>query len=204
MRPKRKTTARSYSLRILMPLIIATATMTRNIGTLRKDIVTSPSDLRRLFVQPLHFETHPFIANHLDLFADINLAVRLGIPIFAVHEDLARPTELAAHLAELPDESLQSHRRLGFLRAKNQIADGKNEGAKRRHGGKNDGTIDDQVRALRVEQEKRSQSQRDNPTDPKNAEAWREGFSDKQADAKHNQRQAGVVDRQDLQSGQRQ
>src|SRR6266545_3372216 len=130
IRPSRKTTARSYSFRILIPLIIRMITITRNVN-----------------------DTH-----HFDLFTDVDFVVGFSPPSFAMNKNLARRNQLASHLADFADEPLHPQCRFRLLRAKNQVAHGQHKAAKRRDSGKNNRAIDDQVGTLGVEEKKRAQS----------------------------------------------
>src|SRR6266545_3716274 len=200
IRPSRKTTARSYSFRILIPLIIRMITITRNVNGTPKPNISSPLSATWL---PLccspNFEHHTLDTHHFDLFTDVDFVVGFSPPSFAMNKNLARRNQLASHLADFADEPLHPQCRFRLLRAKNQVAHGQHKAAKRRYSGKNYRAIDDQVGTLSVEEKKRAQSERNNPADAKHAEAGRERLADQQADPEDNQPEPGIVDRQQLQ-----
>src|ERR671919_1620267 len=94
IRPSLKTTARSYSFRILIPLIIRMITITRTVNGTPKPNISSPLSATWL---PLscspNFEHHTLDTHHFDFFTDVDFVVGLRLPSFAVNENSSRGTK---------------------------------------------------------------------------------------------------------------
>src|SRR5919109_2212299 len=108
MRPSLKTTARSYSFRIFIPLIIRITTITRKVANGPNPNIAASLVFGLALQKATHLETHAVVTHHLNLLSNVDFPVCLRIPVFAMHEDLARRTQLAAHLADLTDKPFQS------------------------------------------------------------------------------------------------
>src|SRR4026209_2915036 len=166
MRPRRNTTARSYSFRILTPLMRTAMTIIKNVkGTPNPNITPLPQTLRTTLRGALDLEHHSIDTHPFDSIAGFNFTVGLGFPILAVNEHAASRLKFFAHDADLTHQTFYTQSRFRFLRAKDQIADGKNERTQGSNGRKHNRSIDAEIRSRRIEKEQRAERERNDAAD---------------------------------------
>src|SRR4051794_27102446 len=108
MRPRRKTTARSYSRRILIPLMSSMTTIIRTVAGGPKPNITPPLTPHLPLSSAAHFETQSVDAYDLHLFSGADRLFALRAPLLAVNKDPASRVERRPCLADLPYHAFAS------------------------------------------------------------------------------------------------
>src|SRR5919108_5774632 len=107
IRPSLKTTARSYSFKILIPLMISTMAMTTNVAKGPKPNMAPPLSACQLAPRhSTHSKTHSFDTNYFHLLTDLDLPVRFSVPVLSMNKHLARRVEFAPNLANFTNHAL--------------------------------------------------------------------------------------------------
>ena len=185
-RPRRKTTARSYSWTILTPLSSSTATMTTKMsnGWIMPDSPPCDAiggDAEREAVDS--GDAH-------DGSPAIDRPIRGRLPDLAVHEDGAARRDRERTSPSSPSMPSAPVEDAAPLRADDQRAEREHDRGRSSSRGADHVAIDRQPRALVVEQQQRAEHEGDQPADAEHAEAGQEQLGDQHRDAEHEQREA--------------
>src|SRR5262249_12878365 len=109
MRPSRKITALSYSLRILIPLISRIAAMIRTVAGGPKPNIASSSFSSWLASRDLsHLKAHTVNRHHLYPLTHANLFVTPSVPMFTVDKNPPCRIQGRPHFSDLPYQTLRT------------------------------------------------------------------------------------------------